>query len=55
MNKSTGFVKGMSIGVITGAALGMIVAPRGKRGKIPAGKALKAAGEVIDSISGLWS
>jgi len=45
----------MSIGVITGAALGMIVAPRGKRGKSPAGKALKAAGEVIDSISGLWS
>jgi gas vesicle protein len=55
MHKTTGFLKGMSIGVVTGAALGMMIAPRGKRGKSAAGKALKAAGEVIDSISGLWS
>ncbi len=51
----TGFVKGMTIGVVTGAALGMVIAPRGKHSKSAAGKALKAAGEVIDNITGIWS
>jgi hypothetical protein len=51
----TGFVKGMAIGVMTGAAIGMAMAPRGKNSKSAAGKALKAAGEVIDNITGMWS
>lgn len=50
----TGFVKGMTIGVMTGAALGMVIAPRGKNSRSAAGKALKAAGEVIDNITGIW-
>lgn len=51
----TGFVKGMAIGVMTGAAIGMAMAPRGRNSKSAAGKALKAAGEVIDNITGIWS
>jgi gas vesicle protein len=51
----TGFVKGMTIGVMAGAAIGMVMAPRGKNSKSAAGKALKAAGEVIDNITGIWS
>jgi gas vesicle protein len=51
----TGFVKGMAIGVMTGAALGMVMAPKGKNSKSAAGRALKAAGEVIDNITGMWS
>jgi gas vesicle protein len=51
----TGFVKGMSIGVVTGAAIGMVFAPRGRNSKRTAGRALKAAGEVIDNITGMWS
>jgi gas vesicle protein len=51
----TGFVKGMAIGVMTGAAIGMVLAPKGKNSKSAAGKALKAAGEVIDNITGIWS
>ncbi len=51
----TGFAKGMAIGVMTGAAIGIAMAPRGKNTKSAAGKALKAAGEVIDNITGIWS
>lgn len=52
---NTGFIKGMSIGVVTGAAVGMVLAPRGRNSKKTAGKALRAAGEVLDNITGLWS
>lgn len=51
----TGFAKGMAIGVMTGAAIGMVMTPRGRNTKSAAGKALKAAGEVIDNITGIWS
>jgi gas vesicle protein len=51
----TGFVKGMAIGVMAGTAIGMVIAPKGKNSKSAAGKALKAAGEVIDNITGMWS
>lgn len=51
----TGFVKGMAIGVMTGTAIGMVMAPKGRNSKSAAGKALKAAGEVIDNITGMWS
>ena len=50
-----GFAKGMAIGVMAGAAIGMVMAPKGKNSKSAAGKALKAAGEVIDNITGMWS
>ncbi len=49
------FGKGMTIGVLTGAAIGMVFMPRGKNSKSAAGKALKAAGEVIDNITGMWN
>lgn len=51
----SGFVKGMTIGVMAGAALGMVLTPKGRNSKSAAGKALKAAGEVIDNITGMWS
>lgn len=50
-----GFAKGMAIGVMAGAAIGMVMVPKGKNSKSAAGKALKAAGEVIDNITGMWS
>ncbi len=46
----------MAVGVMTGAALGMMVSPKGKNNnKSVAGKALKAAGEMIDNITNMWS
>lgn len=52
MIMKTGFAKGVTIGIVTGAALGMALAPKGKNSKSAAGKVLKAAGEVVENISG---
>ena len=46
------FIKGMSIGVIAGASVGMAIAPKKKNTKTFAGKALKAAGEIVENVSG---
>ena len=50
-----GFVKGMAVGVMTGAAVGMMFSPKGKNHRSVAGKALKAAGEMIDNITTMWN
>lgn len=48
---SMDFAKGMGLGVIAGATIGMAVAPRKKGSKSMAGKALKAAGEIVENIT----
>ena len=50
----SGFVKGLAIGVVTGAAIGVIVTPKSKNVKKMTGRFLRTAGEVIDNISGMW-
>lgn len=46
------FAKGMTMGVVAGAALGMAVAPRKKHNvKKAAGKAMKTMGEVMETLS----
>ena len=50
----TGFVKGMAIGVVAGATIGMIVTPKSKNAKRAAGRFLRTAGEVIESFGGMW-
>ena len=49
--KSVNFVKGVGIGMVAGAMLSTIMKPRKKSLKSTAGKAIKAAGEVVDSIT----
>lgn len=49
MNKMS-FVKGMGVGVVVGAAAGMIAMP--KKQKLTVGKALRSVGDVVDSIVG---
>ncbi len=44
------FVKGMSIGMAAGAAIGMLVMP--KKQKSTVGKALRSVGNVVDSVAG---
>jgi gas vesicle protein len=51
----SGFAKGIAVGVVAGAALGLVAAPRGRDAKRSAGRFLRAAGEVVENISGLWS
>lgn len=46
------FVKGMGLGVLTGAALGAVMAPKKKRNmKKAAGKAMKTMGQVMENLS----
>ena len=49
MNKMS-FVKGMGIGVVVGAAAGMLAMP--KKQKLTIGRALRSVGDVVDSITG---
>lgn len=46
------FAKGMTMGVVAGAALGMAMAPRRKPNiKKAAGKAMKTMGQVMENLS----
>ncbi len=52
MTKDHDFVKGVTMGVVTGAALGMVMAPRKKTSmKKAAGKAMKTMGQVMENFS----
>ena len=50
-----GFIKGIAIGLIAGAAIGVAVMPKSKQCKKMTGRFLRTAGEIIDNISGFWS
>ena len=53
---STGkFIKGMAIGLIAGAAIGVAVMPKSKQCKKMTGRFLRAAGEIVDNLGGFWS
>ena len=48
----TGFVKGMALGVTAGAVMAVMVMPKKKKfSKKMTGKALKAVGEIMDSVT----
>ena len=49
MNKMS-FIKGMGIGVVVGAAAGMIAMP--KKQKVTIGKAMRSVGDVVDTVVG---
>jgi len=46
-------IKGIGIGMVAGAAIGMLVAPKKKSKANMIGKAVKAAGEVINNVTGI--
>ena len=48
---SMDFIKGMGIGLVAGAVVGMAVTPKKKNMKSVTGKALKTAGEIVENIS----
>ena len=47
------FIKGVGVGVIAGATIGMAAAPKkkGSSSKSFAGNALRAAGDIVENIS----
>ena len=48
------FLKGIAIGAATGAAVGMLIAPRNKKHKCMAGKALRTAGNFAWTIKSIF-
>ncbi len=50
--KTMDFLKGMGAGMVVGAALGMVVAPEKRGGKKKLSKMIRAAGDVIEDLSG---
>ena len=53
--KETELMKGIGIGMVAGAAIGMLLSPKKKSKPSMIGRAVKAAGEVIDNVTGLLS
>jgi len=51
MNKMD-FIKGIGIGAAAGTAMGFLLAPKKKNRKIMAGKALKAAENIVENLTG---
>jgi gas vesicle protein len=50
--KAMDFLKGMGAGMMVGAALGMIISPDKRGGKKRLSKMIRAAGDVIEDLSG---
>ena len=50
--KMMDFLKGMGAGMMVGAALGMIIVPDKRCGKKRLSKMIRAAGDVIEDLSG---
>ena len=51
MDTNMRFARGIVIGMIAGAAVGVTLMPKKKVGKNYAGRAIRAAGTVLDQIS----
>jgi gas vesicle protein len=53
-HNSSGFVKGIAIGIVAGATVGLVAAPHSRDAKRTAGRFLRAAGEVVENISSVF-
>ena len=49
------FAKGIGIGMVAGAAVGMAIAPRKKSRKFISGKMLRAASDILNDITNSMS
>ena len=50
--KAMDFLKGMGAGMMVGAALGMLISPEKRGGKKRLSRLFRAAGDVIEDLSG---
>lgn len=50
MSNSMNFVKGMSLGLMVGAGVGMMMTPQKKHGKATISKALQAVGDLMEDV-----
>jgi gas vesicle protein len=48
---NTSFIKGVSLGIMAGAVIGMAVKPQKRTVKHMTGKVLKTAGDIIENLT----
>jgi gas vesicle protein len=49
-----GFIKGIAVGVVAGAAVGALAAPKSRDARRAVGKFVRAASVIIEDVSALW-
>ena len=52
---SNSFLKGVTVGIMVGAAIGFAVTPKSKTCKKMTGRFLRTAGDIIENIGGILS
>lgn len=48
------FVKGIAVGAVAGAVLGVLVTPKSRDAKRNTAKLLRTAGGILEDITSLW-
>gem|GEM_PF-3016646 len=48
------FVKGIAVGAVAGAVLGVLVTPKSRDAKRNAAKIMRTAGGILEDITSLW-
>ena len=51
---NNGFVKGIAVGAVAGAVIGVIATPKSRDAKRTAAKFLRTAGGIIEDITAMW-
>ena len=49
-----GFVKGIAVGAVAGAVIGVLATPKSREAKRSAAKFLRTAGGIIEEVTSLW-
>ncbi|MDR0906611.1 MAG: YtxH domain-containing protein [Oscillospiraceae bacterium] len=51
---NNGFVKGIAVGAVAGAVIGVLTTPKSRDAKRTAAKFLRSAGEILEDVTALW-
>jgi len=54
MSKMNGFAKGLAVGAVATATIGILAAPKSKSLRNTAGKFIRTASDIIDDVSAIW-
>ena len=54
MSKMNGFARGIAVGAVAAAAIGIITAPKTKHFRTAASKFIRTAGDIVEDVSNLW-
>jgi len=54
MSKMNGFARGIAVGAVAAAAIGIITAPKTRHFRTAASKFIRTAGDIVEDVSNLW-